>query len=184
MDLTEPMVLANAMIFHDTMTNQMNQTMLSNSYQSSTYPSFYQGRRFDRDGLYYDGVCSEYSFSVGDSFTFGDSFHIPIKDFKDTLSNPITLESVDGREYMKMVMGRMKGLLLVSIFFKSPKTSSIDTIKMTIMERIRGFRKDEEDIVIVVDGERSEEFDEGLLKGLKAKYQITENKIIIRIDKL
>lgn len=178
MDLTDPMVLANAMIFHDTMTNQMNQTMLSNSYQSSTYPSFYQGTRFDRDGLYYDGVCSEYSFSVG------DSFHIPIKDFKDTLSNPITLESVDGREYMKMVMGRMKGLLLVSIFFKSPKTSSIETIKMTIMERIREFRKNEEDVVIVVDGERSEEFDEGLLKGLKAKYQITENKIIIRIDKL
>lgn len=184
MDLTEPMVLANAMIFHDSINQQMNQTMLSSLSQSSSYPSFYQGTRFDRDGVYYDGVSSEYAIPFGDSFPFRDSFHIPIQDFNDTLSNPITLETVDGREYMKMVMGRMKGLLLVSIFFKSPKTSSIETVKMTIMERIRGFRKDEEDIVIVVDGERSEEFDEGLLKGLKAKYQITENKIIIRIDKL
>lgn len=171
MDLSNPMVLANAMIFHDSINQQMNQAMLSSISQQSNNPSFYQGTRFDRDGVYYDGVSSEYSF--------GNTFHIPIKDLKDTLSNPITLETVDGREYMKMVMGRMKGLLLVSIFFKSPKTSSIETIKMTIMERIRDFRKDEEDVVIVVDGERSEEFDEGLLKGLKVKYHKIENKIII-----
>ena len=170
MDLTDPMVLANAMIFHDAMNQQMTQTIQSTLSQPSSYPSFCQGTRFDRNGVYYDGVCTDYIFSI------------PIKDFKDMLSNPITLETTEGREYMKMVMGRMKGLLLVSIFFQSPKVSSMETIKMTIMERVREFKKDEEDVVIVVDGKRSEEFNEGFLKQLSCKYQKIHSKIIIKKD--
>ena len=101
MDLTDPMVLANAMIFHDTLSHQMNNTIPSTFTPNPNFYSspVYQGPRFDRYGVYYDGVASEYAFPT------------PIE---DSINNPITFEDIHTQKiYMKMVMGRWEDILLV-----------------------------------------------------------------------
>ena len=167
MDLTDPMVLANAMIFHDTLSHQMNNTIPSTFTPNPNFYSspVYQGPRFDRYGVYYDGVASEYAFPT------------PIE---DSINNPITFEDIHTQKiYMKMVMGRWEDILLVSIFFNSPKIEQIPMIKMFIKERIEEFKEEDDVVVIVVSGKRDKKFDEIFLGNINGMYHKIEDKVVI-----
>lgn len=167
MDLTDPMVLANAMIFHDTLSHQMNNTIPSTFTPNPNFYSspVYQGPRFDRYGVYYDGVASEYAFPT------------PIE---DSINNPITFEDIHTQKiYMKMVMGRWEDILLVSIFFNSPKIEQIPMIKMFIKERIEEFKEEDDEVVIVVSGKRDKKFDEIFLGNINGMYHKIEDKVVI-----
>lgn len=163
MCFTDPMILANAMIFHDNMMQQMNNTLWPNDY---TLPSFYQGLKFDRQEIYYENVASEYTIPT------------PIKDF---INNPIIMEdALYQREYMKMVMGRYDEALLVSIFFQSPNISQIPQIKTIISERIKEFKQDNDEILLVISGQRDKQFDNSLLKSFHLPYKIIQNTIVMK----
>lgn len=167
MDLTDPMVLANAMIFHDTLSHQMNNTIPSTFTPNPNFYSspVYQGPQFDRYGVYYDGVASEYAFPT------------PIE---DSINNPITFEDIHTQKiYMKMVMGRWEDILLVSIFFNSPKIEQIPMIKMFIKERIEEFKEEDDEVVIVVSGKRDKKFDEIFLGNINGMYHKIEDKVVI-----
>lgn len=171
MNFSDPMFLANAMIFHDTLSHQMNNTTPSTFTPNPNFYSspVYQGSRFDRYGVYYDGVASEYAFPT------------PIK---DSINNPITFEDVHTQKiYMKMVMGRWEDILLVSIFLNSPKIEQIPMIKMFIKERIEEFKEENDEGVIVISGKRDKKFDERFLEHLKYSYKILDNKIVINCPK-
>lgn len=172
MDFSDPMVLANAMIFHDSLYQQMNNTTPSTFTPNPNFYSspVYQGPRFDRCGVYYDGVSSEYSFPS------------PIE---DSINNPITYENIHTQKiYMKMVMGRWKNhMLLVSIFLNSPQIEQIPMIKMLIKERIEEFREENDEVVIVISGKRNKDFETKFLKHLKYPYKIQDNKIVINCPK-
>lgn len=167
MDFSDPMVLANAMIFHDTLSHQMNNTIPSTFTPNPNFYSspVYQGPRFDRYGVYYDGVVSEYAFPT------------PIE---DSINNPITFEDIHTQKiYMKMVMGRWEDILLVSIFLNSPKIEQIPMIKMFIKERIEEFKEENDEVVIVISGKRDKKFDEIFLGNINGMYHKIEDKVVI-----
>lgn len=171
MDFSDPMFLANAMIFHDILSHQMNNTIPSTFTPNPNFYSspVYQGPRFDRYGVYYDGVANEYAFPT------------PIE---DSINNPMTFEDIHTQKiYMKMVMGRWEDILLVSIFLNSPKIEQIPMIKMFIKERIEEFKEENDEVVIVVSGKRDKKFDERFLEHLKYSYKILDNKIVINCPK-
>lgn len=163
MDFSDPMVLANAMIFHDSISSQLH---MNKPTQILSHHQLYLGPRFDKNGVYYDNVASEHTFQP------------PIQDF---INSPITLETINGTVYMKMVMGKLEDtILLVSIFFDSPKISQIPIIKMTIMQRIKEFKEEEDEVIIVISGKRSKEFDNELVTHSKLLSIKNGNKLILR----
>ena len=167
MDFSDPMFLANAMIFHDTLSHQMNNTIPSTFTPNPNFYSspVYQGPRFDRYGVYYDGVASEYAFPT------------PIE---DSINNPMTFVDIHTQKiYMKMVMGRWEDILLVSIFLNSPKIEQIPMTKMFIKERIEEFKEENDEVVIVISGKRSKEFDETFLGNINGMYHKIEDKVVI-----
>ena len=92
----------------------------------------------------------------------------------------MTFEDIHTQKiYMKMVMGRWEDILLVSIFLNSPKIEQIPMIKMFIKERIEEFKEENDEVVIVISGKRSKEFDERFLGNINGMYHKIEDKVVI-----
>ena len=164
-DLCNPMVLSNAMIFHNSIENQINTYYNNDCYNS---PAFY----------YYenDEIIRKKSEVL--------EYQRPIP-IKDTLNTPLTIENIlTGKEYVKIVMGLMESdkTLIVSVLLENPSQSEIAKINLFIDEQIQDVKITNSDIhkvITVFSGHYSSQIEQIILR-CKKNCMKHENKIVIQ----
>lgn len=173
MDFSNPMVLANAMIFHDTMMTQMSQSL--NSYPSSIdsyHPPHYQ---LNSENLVYPRV-------------YNGRYYSGIEPIENTLKSPLTLEDLSsGSIYFKAILGVSEdsSALFVSTLFNSPKVSQIASIKAVLSDKIaENISVKIKTIYIVVTGVFSSEVKREFIRKVKGEVIDIENSFIIKKERL
>lgn len=162
-NFTDPMVLSNAMIFHDSLTT--NQFEGKSSYIPPIYPSF---------------PASEYSRG---SYNAAFEYKMPCP-IEDSLNSPIIIEDIiNNRKYLEMVLGLLEDNLIVSVSLNNPRLSELETIFMFIKGRISDFKEKYNacEAIIVISGKMSKEFYEKLKGAISLPFTEIDNKLIIKM---
>lgn len=171
MDFSNPMVLANAMMFHDTMMTQMSQPVTSYPSSASYSPPHYQ----------LNGGNSIYPLG------YNGRYYSHIEPIEDSLKSPLTLEDLSsGNIYFKAVLGLSKDNsgLFVSALFNSPKVSQIPSIKAVLSDKIMENINEEVSVIyIIMTGVFSDEVKNEFTRKIKGEVMDVKDYFIIKKER-